>query len=302
MILPKDYQKYKLRRILTVNELVSADYVFGVRADNSHHIHSDAWELIFCRRGTMQVLKETEYLMLEEGMLTLIPPGTLHDSASLDSESQALYLAFTCDTSCAPLLWNVLLPAAPAMETGLQQVIDELQASFELNEGELRLSRFVPNQNTPLGAEQMICCCLEQVLIGILRELTRREGQVILASCFEHAAERYLVERISAYIRSHLTEDLSVAHIARAFHYSRSRLTILCKSGTGHSLSELITNTRIQTAKSLLSGQQLTVSQIAEAAGFASAQYFSRRFRQMVGCTPSEFAARYHTLELSRTP
>lgn len=299
MIIPTSYQKYRLKRILIINEIVSADYVFGVHPDTKPHVHNDAWELVFCQEGSVDVLRANEYLSLKPGMLTLIPPGVPHDSASLDPLSKALYIAFTFDMDYEAPLRQIVVQATPAQQAWMQSIIDELSSSFELNEGELRLFFFKPAPDTLIGVEQMVCCYLEQTLIGVLREVTKKDDHVITTSRFERAAENYLIEQVSSYIQNHISEDLSVENIARAFHYSRSRLTLMCKSVTGHSLNYLITNSRIMTAKKLLSEQKLTIAQIAEATGFSSPQYFSRRFHQIVKCTPSEFVSRYTTLDYS---
>lgn len=294
---PSSYQKYRLKRILIINEIVSADYVFGVHPDTKHHVHNDAWELVFCQAGAVDVLRANEYLSLKPGMLTLIPPGVPHDSATLDPSSKVLYVAFTFDMDYEAPLRDIVIQTTPAQQAWMQDIIDELSSSFELNEGELRLFFFRPTPDTLIGVEQMVCCYLEQTLIGVLREVTKKDDRIISTSRFERAAENYLIEQVCAYIQDHISEEVSVESVARAFHYSRSRLTLMCKSVTGRSLNYLITNSRILIAKKLLSEQKLTIAQIAEATGFSSPQYFSRRFHQVVKCTPSEFVSRHPTFD-----
>lgn len=50
----------------------------------------------------------------------------------------------------------------------------------------------------------------------------------------------------------------------------------------------------------LLSFTDLRVSQIGDAAGFADFDYFCRRFKQVVGCTPLEFRARHAVAAVKR--
>ena len=45
------YTKYPLSRIVSVQEIVSADYVRGNKLSVWHHVHQEAWELCFCMRG-----------------------------------------------------------------------------------------------------------------------------------------------------------------------------------------------------------------------------------------------------------
>ena len=54
-------------------------------------------------------------------------------------------------------------------------------------------------------------------------------------------------------------------------------------------INEMITYRRIKQAKVLLVEQRSSVAQIAEALGFSSPQYFSRKFTEIVGVPPSKF-------------
>ena len=89
------------------------------------------------------------------------------------------------------------------------------------------LFRFVPDANSPVGAEQMICCYLEQFLILLLREITKIRGTVASYKQFHKAFQSYLTDRITTYIRHNLSGQLTVQQIADHFHYSRARLSSL---------------------------------------------------------------------------
>ena len=77
--------------------------------------------------------------------------------------------------------------------------------------------------------------------------------------------------------------------LAKEFHYSRTRLSVLFKEATGQTINEYITLERISKAKHLLLEGKMSMTQISRAVGYSSPQYFSRRFSQMVGCTPSDY-------------
>ena len=153
----------------------------------------------------------------------------------------------------------------------------------------MRLYQFVPSSDSPLGAEQMICCYLEQIIIMLLRSSTMSQGQIVRSGQLQEAIQTYLVEQVSAYILEHIGERLTVEQIASHFHYSRARLSTIYKSITGTGINEAITNQRIHLAKSMLMEQQKSITQISEELGFASPQYFSHKFTQAVGCPPSRY-------------
>ncbi len=287
----RTYRTYPLSRILTVREIVSADYVLETLEYSLLHAHEDAWELCCALAGTLELQKGPVVLTLQPGELTLIPPGILHDSRMKEPGSSSLFISFSCSDACLEALREGSYPITGELADLLSRLIEELTGAFQLNDGALRIYRFHPREDSPLGAEQLICCYLEQVLIKVMRTLTRKNGRFLAEERLDAAMEQYLMERIRAYVRSHLRESITVSDVARQFHYSRSRLDAIVRSQTGEGVHALISNSQLHLAKTLLLEGNLSVQQVAEAAGYASPQYFSRRFRQETGFPPSRYAA-----------
>lgn len=72
--------------------------------------------------------------------------------------------------------------------------------------------------------------------------------------------------------------EVSAAHLSRAF-----------SKKLGISPGKYITHMRIEYAKLLLSDPDTTITYVAEASGFANANYFSKVFRRETGMSPSEY-------------
>ena len=72
--------------------------------------------------------------------------------------------------------------------------------------------------------------------------------------------------------------EVSKAHLIRAF-----------TEKTGVSPGKYITRVRVEYAKLLLRGEDASVAYVAEASGFANANYFAKVFRKETGMTPSEY-------------
>ena len=70
---------------------------------------------------------------------------------------------------------------------------------------------------------------------------------------------------------------------------SESRFTHLFKEVTGKSLTEFIMSLRIERARELLSGTEMSVREIGETVGYGDQNYFSRCFKTVVGCSPREY-------------
>lgn len=287
-----NYEKYHLSRIVTVQEIVSADYVKDYLPIAPRHNHTEAWELVVCLSGDASVLRNGIYVPLSASEIILIPPGMYHDIVVNKTGTAVFAVSFTCTNSeyLRPLQDSIQNGGEPLLKI-FCQIIQEVEMTFSSGKENMRLCQFVPSADSPLGAEQMICCYLEQIIITLLRASTMNQGQIVRSGQLQEAIQTYLVEQISSYILDHIGERLTVEQIADHFHYSRARLSTIYKSITGTGINAAITDRRISIAKKLLSEQQKSITQISEELGFASPQYFSHKFTQVVGCPPSRYVA-----------
>ena len=241
----------------------------------------------------MVVAKADRDLLLPAGKVLFIQPGMSHCISTLQ-KTTAFIVSFSCSISSSEhlmLLHDAMLPVSEEFRALLDKVIAELKTTFQQRSDSLRLARFTPRLHSPLGAEQMICCYLELMLLDLLREVTMDQGQIVTSSQLQNALQVHLVKQVTAYIRDNLSEKLTADEIAQHFHYSRARLSAICKNITGLGLNKLISHKRIEAAKELLAQQEMTVAQIAEELGFTSPQYFSHKFTEVVGCAPSKYAS-----------
>jgi AraC-like DNA-binding protein len=103
-------------------------------------------------------------------------------------------------------------------------------------------------------------------------------------------------DKISAiinYINNYYNKpELSVSHIASSFSLSTSYLTHFFKDEYGKNISEYIGETRIRHAKTLLETTDMPIGEIAFNCGFLDANFFSRKFKQITGCTPTQYKNR----------
>lgn len=102
---------------------------------------------------------------------------------------------------------------------------------------------------------------------------------------------------VTAYIRQHLTEELSLQRLAGLFFTNPSYLSRQFKEKTGTGINEYITALRLECAKELLSTSKLTIGEVSRRAGFESQNYFGQVFKKAVGIKPSEFRQQFMFLE-----
>lgn len=93
-------------------------------------------------------------------------------------------------------------------------------------------------------------------------------------------------------LRANLSAKSGAAELAGALGITPGHLNRICRAATGTSATAYIETMRMSEASRLLAFTQLSVAEIAYRLGYEDPPYFSRRFRNHSGETPSAYRAR----------
>ena len=99
----------------------------------------------------------------------------------------------------------------------------------------------------------------------------------------------YPVIRADEYIRQHRNTKCMPADVANAVELNPAYLSKLFKKETGKTLTEHIAETKIGTAKELLTNHMYSLREVSELLGFSDYAYFSKCFKRQTGMTPAQF-------------
>ncbi|GAA0350426.1 AraC family transcriptional regulator [Actinoallomurus spadix] len=113
--------------------------------------------------------------------------------------------------------------------------------------------------------------------------LTHGRGRPVPGS--EHTA----VRRGIAVMRERLADPLTLADVAAEVHLSVYHFIRVFREATGETPHRFLTRLRIEQARRLLTGTDLTVERIAERCGFAGPGSLSSAFLARVGVRPSAY-------------
>lgn len=91
------------------------------------------------------------------------------------------------------------------------------------------------------------------------------------------------------YIRDHLSEDLSLRRLAEVSRLDPTYFHKLYTNAYGKTPAQRILAYRIAAAKTALMEGELTLNEIAFQCGFSTHSYFSCKFKQVTGYTPSQY-------------
>lgn len=107
----------------------------------------------------------------------------------------------------------------------------------------------------------------------------------------KHAAENYspLVRRTVLLIESDLTRDLSLSAIASALSISPGYLSGLFHQETGKTLTEFVSEKRLEQGARLLRSGSQQIQTVAQYCGIPDVNYFSKLFKKQYGLTPREY-------------
>lgn len=97
---------------------------------------------------------------------------------------------------------------------------------------------------------------------------------------------------IRSYMEQHFHLPLSVGQLAEMAGLSRKYFVDLFSKTYGQSAISYLTDLRINRAKIYLAEQKYRLREIAQMVGYSDEFYFSRKFKQEVGVSPSVYAGR----------
>ncbi|KQO12042.1 helix-turn-helix domain-containing protein [Paenibacillus sp. Leaf72] len=97
------------------------------------------------------------------------------------------------------------------------------------------------------------------------------------------------VEAAKQYVRSHLSDDLSLEKVAAQVFISPKYLSKLFKDENGITYTDYVTSLRMENARALIENNNMSIEQIASTVGYGTAAYFIKKFKEKYGCTPGNY-------------
>lgn len=138
-------------------------------------------------------------------------------------------------------------------------------------------------RSSAFGAGLMADTCVLQMIIELNRDmLDAPTPEETVSYRFDPK-----MEEVTAFIREHLGEELTVQRLAETFYLSRYYLMHRFKEVYGCTVHQYIRQKRLQQASEQIR-QGVPVLKAAEEAGFGDYSVFLRAFRGAYGCSPRE--------------
>lgn len=265
------------------------------------HWHEEA-EFLVVEEGSARFRIGASEVELHAGEAVFVPGGELHGADLLDEAGPCTYKAIVFD-----LDW-----VAGAREGISSRFLQPLRRG--------RLALRLPLGRHTEGGRRVLArldaLLAPEALLDPAHEL-RFRGELLLAFAdlwtygewseppAATAAEVRAAERLKetlAYIDSHLARKLTLGELAGVAGMSEGHFSRTFKSYMRKTPVDYINAMRLRRAAYLLAESGAGVSEAALEAGFDNFSYFSKQFRSLFQCSPSEYRRRARRREDGKTP
>ena len=123
-----------------------------------------------------------------------------------------------------------------------------------------------------------------------VQEYALKKGMQMLSQYAGLSEGGRIIYRIKREINLSFSDPaFSVSRLAERLQMSESYLGNLFKRKTGMTISVYINNVRMESAKRMLRDGTLRINEVAQMIGLENTDYFTKRFKQYTGQTPSEY-------------
>ncbi len=279
-----DYRPLIPRRPVAVDRLYSVHYFEYTGSYAYPGERHDFWELLYVDKGSLLVTAGERQLRLERGQAVFHAPEEFHAFSAAGVAPDLVVAGFGCDSPAMDFFRDRTIAIRGEERSLLGRLVAESAAAFSTPLNASSVTQLQRRGAAPFGGEQLLCAALEELLIRLIR----REGSPQPGPDGRPEGGG-VVAQVMDYLERRVDQPLTLEQICRDNLVGRSQLQKLFHAHTGGGVMAWFGDLKIQSAKRLIREGRLNFTQIAGLLGFQSVHYFSRRFRQATGMSPSEY-------------
>ena len=251
-----------------------------LRYEMSLHWHPEA-ELLRVYSGTFELHLNKECYTLRAGDVAIVNPGTLHRGEPTD-----------CVYDCAVFKTEMLCPQGSSASRYIKPIANRQTLVREV---------------LPFGTAPDVLSCVDR-LFAALAERPAQYELLVYATLYElfftlhrdgligktddaHTKDKQMTHltRLLDWIDENYTQRITLASLAKVSGFNEKYLCRFFKEYTSYTPIDYINRLRVEKAADDMLSRHLSVTEAAYANGFNDSAYFSKMFRQIKGCSPSEF-------------
>ena len=243
------------------------------------HWHKEI-ELIYVRSGSCRLTIVDQTFTAHDGDLVICESGAVHYSDSYDMDNSLDFIIF--DTSIlSPIFHN------PNFVHPL--VTKEMLEQYGLSK---HLHQLIDTVSTELEKKLPY---YQEIITSSLQTfwflLKRCHPRTDLSTMPDNRRSRMLadMQKLLDYIDDHFADNISLEYAAGSMNYSNSYFSRTFKKFVGTNFVTYLNMVRVEHAAYELRHTEHKITDIALSCGFNNIRTFNRVFKEITGCTPSEF-------------
>lgn len=233
-------------------------------------IHLGALAKISCRRGGKQFSGGAVH-----GDIDIIPAKTPSNWEIHDQNDCALLLSF-------PSSFLELV----ARDSGINTSAIEIVNRFQIRDSTLESLSWAIKREIEQGCPSGRLYLDGLGLSFASRLITQHSNQSSLRVP-DHQLNGLRLKKVLSFIEEQLARDLKLENIAEVAGVGVSHLQTLFRNAVGISVYQYVLQRRVERAKTLLANRDLSIADVADAAGFADQSHMARIMKRMLGNTPT---------------
>ena len=251
------------------------------------HWHN-AFEINYVVSGKLRWSTPDSEYVLQKGEFCVVNSGVMH-SCSVDGSGACEYFALLFDMHLLSGMYNSIfeekyvLPVTRNDDLRFWPVKPDSLLHVKMTE--YILQAFEVLKEKEFGYEFRLRNILSDFWLLFLQDTE----EVRAAAPPKTAVDTERIRLMTRYVQEHCTEKITLEDVAAAADISTRECSRCFRRCLNVSPIVYLTRTRVDMAAKLLLSSTKSVIEISEDCGFSSPSYFGKVFREIMGCTPSDY-------------
>ena len=236
-------------------------------SESTEHYHT-TFEIYYMKEGSCKYFINDSSYEVVRGDVIFIPAGVIHRTNYGTALHSRILINFSEEYIPASLLSH--LTELDYLYRS-ERVSERIDGILSVIESEYTESDFL--------SKDALKCLTGEILFLLMRN----------RGITKHTRRDTVIENTVKYIQQNYMHDIRLYEVAKEASVSAEHLSRIFKQNTGFGFSEYVTLVRLQRAEYMLKNEPgKSISEIAYECGFNDGNYFSYKFKQHYGISPSK--------------
>lgn len=243
-------------------------------------------EIVYVVSGEVRISVDGETRTASQRDIVIISSGRIHGFERTNSENELMMVQFGLDVfeqSMSELRESTSGRSVFASRTFVSRAEPELHESLESSI--LEIGREQRGGQT--GTRLAIRARLMDLALTLLRNPPPHDA--VETDDRRRRSRNETLSRVFEFVSARFAEPVTLDDAAEAAHLSRYYFSRFFREQTGLTFHRYLSRIRVGRAERLLVQSQMPVTDIALNSGFSNLKTFNRVFRQLTGCSPTEY-------------